>query len=56
MDYTLNEIKQIVKELLKYDDVIDSICLSDYESDKEYNFSSGDAILKLKSFAENFNK
>lgn len=56
MDYTLNEIKRIVKELLKYDDVIDCICVSDYESDKEYSFSSEDAIKKLKSFVEDFNK
>lgn len=52
MEYTLEEIRAIVRELIKYDsEMTDLLCNSDMEDGKEYGFDSGVAWAKLTAFA-----
>lgn len=46
------DIKAIIRELLKYEeDIFELLISSDYEDDKEYNFDAGIALDTLKKFA-----
>lgn len=51
MDYQLKDVKDIIREILKYGSVQDTLMDADYETEKEYDFNCDRALEILQHFA-----
>lgn len=52
-DETHEAVRAIIREIMKYDsELLDILCCSDMEGDKEYSFDANEAWKKLAAFAK----